>query len=276
MNREPALERQQVYLDAMGIQRWLPRQALTNASHSADWVAEFVWPPSNADHATPSQVASSSLDSPIPNAPQGSNHQQATQARAEALAEWVMDESSASEKDKTPAQAPEPPSSSEEAKPIPERFRDPRYVLAFCCADDLLIVDSLPLHAKDGLSGSYKKLMSGIARAMNVTLKPDRIKVLRWPAFEGKAANKSGEEAQKSVRRQLELVVKTHAVQRVLILGEPASQWLLEQDQSLEAMRGLTFSLRAGVKTRVSYSLNHMLKLPEFKADCWRDLQALL
>ena len=301
------LQQQQVYLHAMGIQRWLPRQPLANAAESADWAADFVWPqqevlvestqssqPSSAQsstayQATHSQTAHAKTTHPKMTQESRSDavsHSQATkasqQSRAAALASLALDESGKNEAVSGKVESTQiNPSTPEieleiEQAALPERYLQPRYSLAFVSAGDLLIVDSLPPHAKNAMTSSYRKLLQGICRALAADFNAETIKLCQWPVFSGPNVNQSGEEAQNAVRRQLEVSLKQHPVKRILLLGEPAAQWLLEQDQSLESMRGLTFSLRSGVKTQVSYSVMHMLKLPEFKADCWRDLQPLL
>ncbi|WP_151670506.1 hypothetical protein [Nitrincola schmidtii] len=281
------LEQQQTYLQAMGIQRWLPRQVLTHAPASAAWVAEFVWPPKEVVDVDQPSVDESSMTASvnpqtniIDRPPRTLNTDAIQSSRQAALSNMVIDEPSVS----FPAKAAPvsdtavivDESSAVEEVPLPERFKNPRYSLAFIPAGDLLVIDSLPPHARDAINPAYKKLLIGVCRSIGAEVNLEAIDTHLWPAFAGSHLNQGGEEAQNSVRRQLAVALKTHPIKRILLLGEPAAQWLLEQDQSLEAMRGLTFSLRSGVKTQVSYSLMHMLKLPEFKADCWRDLQALL
>lgn len=254
------LHQQQYYLQTMGIQCWLPRQRLAHAAKSADWVAELVWP-----------IADTPVERNVPNACEPSHPRlSAAPTVSRVMPQVDLEPAPAAEVSRVEA------SEVVDETPLPERFKQPRYALAFISAGDLLLVDSLPPHAKQGAGPAYYKLLQGICRALAVEFTLERFKVIAWPVFSGPHANQSGEEAQNAVRRQLELSLAQQPVKRILLLGEPAAQWLLEQDQSLEAMRGLTFSLRSGVKTQVSYSLTHMLKLPEFKADCWCDLQPLL
>ncbi|KGK41859.1 hypothetical protein LH51_11745 [Nitrincola sp. A-D6] len=155
-------------------------------------------------------------------------------------------------------------------------MKKPQFSLSFTPAGDLLVVDSLPPHAREAVGPEYQRLLAALCRAMGAEVQLDAMRLHHWPMFASSSLNQGGDEAQRAVRRQLDVMLKKHPARRVLLLGEPAAQWLLEQDHSLEDMRGLTFTLRAGVSAVTSYSLMHMLKLPEFKADCWRDLQPLL
>lgn len=323
MSTPSALERvqqQQSYLQAMGVQRWLPRQPLDHAPVPAEWVKHFVWPipdalavkaiavkeiavekiavkeladkemagypPKLEGHAA-DRTSENRLPEKSPSVDKSAHNRAAvvprrvegrSQSRQEALASMSMDDPSAKQV-KTEQVAVTPEMSSalpDTSAPIPERMRHPQYSLAFVPAGDLLVIDSVPPHGRDVLSAAYKKLVQGICRAVGAEADVESIHQHHWPVFVGSHLDQGGEEAQRAVRRQLDVSLRSYPIQRILLLGEPAAQWLLEQDQSLEAMRGITFTLRSGVKTQVSYSISHMLKLPEFKADCWRDLQPFL
>lgn len=271
------IQRQQAYLQAMGIQRWLPCQLLPNAPVSADWVADFVWPAdkqeavqdvSHVSTPTPAMSVSAEVPSAQVNRP-------ASQRSREAALAQLSIEDTGSKPNSVPV---DPVEETPDLQPVamPERMRNPRFSLVFVKADDLLVVDSLPPHADTAINSAYLKLLNGLCRALNTQVRKESVHPFHWPPFAGTPLTPSGEEAQISVRRQLDVCLEGSTVTRILLLGEPAAQWLLQQDQTLESMRGLTFSLRSGVRTQVSYSISHMLKLPEFKADCWRDLQPLL
>lgn len=272
------VQQQQVYLEAMGIQRWLPRRAIAAAPAPAAWVAEFVWPPAAGDEASqPLSVARSSVATETPVMPSAERQR----SRQDALASLKLDDS-LSVSGATHKVEPKIPAAEVDTQvaetPVeqPQRFLDPAFSLVFVPAGDLLLIDSLPPHAREAVNPAYRKLLSGVCRALGNAAQLDAMRLHHWPVFAGSSLNQGGEEAQRAVRRQLEVMFKAYPARRILLLGEPAAQWLLEQDQPLEAMRGLTFSLRTGVTTVVSYSITHMLKLPEFKVDCWQDLQTLL
>ena len=279
-----AVNLQQDYLHAMGICRWLPRESLPHAPVSAEWVNDFVWPQPDLSHpregvatetATPAAGPSvASSVAPSKAMPQHSADNAAS--RQHALAALQMDDvkTSAAPVAKASTESSPPVELAEE--PLAERMKQPLFSLSFTPAGDLLIVDSLPPHAREAVGPEYQRLLAALCRAMGCEVQLDAMRLHHWPMFASSSLNQGGDEAQRAVRRQLDLMLKKHPARRVLLLGEPAAQWLLEQDHSLEAMRGLTFTLRAGVSAVTSYSLMHMLKLPEFKADCWRDLQPLL
>lgn len=271
---------QQDYLHAMGICRWLPREPLAHAPESAEWVSDFVWPQldqsSPREAATDTEVpASGPSVAPSKVMPQHSADNAAS--RQQALAALQMDDVQTRAAPVAKASIVEalPPVEVAE-QPLAERMKQPQFSLSFTPAGDLLVVDSLPPHARDAVGPEYQRLLAALCRAMGVEVQLDAMRLHHWPMFASSSLNQGGEEAQRGVRRQLDLMLGQHPARRVLLLGEPAAQWLLEQDHSLEDMRGLTFTLRAGVSAVTSYSLMHMLKLPEFKADCWRDLQPLL
>ncbi len=275
-----AINRQQDYLHAMGICRWLPRQPLAHAPVSAEWVSDFVWPQPGLS-SSPASSATDTAASVVPSmAPSSAPPQQrsadSTASRRHALAALQLDDAKPGVT--AVAKASVEPSSPVEVAEVPlsERMKQPQFSLSFTPAGDLLVVDSLPPHARETVGPEYQRLLAALCRAMDCEVQPDAMRLHHWPMFASSSLNQGGDEAQRAVRRQLDLMLKKHSARRVLLLGELAAQWLLEQDHSLEAMRGLTFTLRAGVAAVTSYSLTHMLKLPEFKADCWRDLQPLL
>jgi hypothetical protein len=274
-----AVNLQQDYLHAMGISRWLPREPLAHAPVSAEWVDGFVWPQPDLSRASVAAVADTAAPVATPSiaAPQHSADNAAS--RQQALAALQMD-------DVKTGTAPAPKAGVESSPlaeaaevvetPLAERMKQPQFSLSFTPAGDLLVVDSLPPHAREAVGPEYQRLLAALCRAMGAEVQLDAMCLHHWPMFASSSLNQGGDEAQRAVRRQLDVMLKKYPARRVLLLGEPAAQWLLEQDHSLEDMRGLTFTLRAGVSAVTSYSLMHMLKLPEFKADCWRDLQPLL
>lgn len=274
-----AVNLQQDYLQAMGICRWLPREPLAHAPVSAEWVSGFIWPQS--DLSTPSVPTTIESAAPVASlsvvAPQRSAVNAAS--RQHALAALQLDEAKARSVPATKASVAAPPPIEADVvaeAPLAERMKQAQFSLSFTPAGDLLVVDSLPPHAREAVGPEYQRLLAALCRALGAEAQLEAMRLHHWPMFAASSLNQGGEEAQRAVRRQLDVMLKKYPARRVLLLGEPAAQWLLEQDHSLEDMRGLTFTLRAGVSAVTSYSLMHMLKLPEFKADCWRDLQPLL
>lgn len=278
-----AINLQQDYLHAMGIRRWLPREPLPHAPVSAEWVNDFVWPQTDVSNsrepATPATAAATPAARPslAPHKVTPQHSADNAASRQHALATLQMDDVQTRVTPAAKASIVEASPPAEVAEePLAERMKQPQFSLSFTPAGDLLVVDSLPPHARDAIGPEYQRLLGAVCRAMGAEVQLDAMRLHHWPAFASSSLNQGGDEAQRAVRRQLDRMLQQHPARRVLLLGEPAAQWLLEQDHALEDMRGLTFTLRVGVSAVTSYSLMHMLKLPEFKADCWRDVQPLL
>lgn len=285
--------RQQAYLQAMGIDRWLPRQVLPGAAASASWVADFVWPAAAEDTLADEVFTEAPNLSPDASLMHRSAQPQARvgevagvvarigsgeEARVSALASVSADAPS--------VERPQASNSVVALEPIAAVTTGseltlalpPRFSLVWVSLGDLLWIDSLPQHARRGFSSAHLRLLQGLSRAMGVTEKVADATPIRhdWPAFAGSALDQSAPEALKSVRRRLERQLEFKPARGVILCGEAAAQWVLERDEGLSALRGLVFHLRPGVRALATYSLTEMLQLPEMiKPDVWKDLQAL-
>jgi len=284
-----ALEQQRhQYLDAMGIASWLPRVDLPGAAPSADWVFAFRTGqasieavedgesafgadfPAELDHTAGQsalrQLAGLAADT-------GRVARADAQIKPTATAEQAVAVKSplslSQAQDAVVADAPS------NILPVNSRVEPPpRFRLAFIKAGDMLIVDALPPHARQGFSPMHQRLLQRIAEAMGVSDQQGLPQFLSWPMLASKTLNQGPEEARRSVERLLSYQL-TPDITRVLLLGEPAARWVLAREEPLEQLRGLPFTLKPGVRVVASHSLSELLQLPEYKADLWRDLQPL-
>lgn len=286
------------YLQALGVQSWLPRGALPYAAPSAPWVEAFTWPPTerfeqwgDAFDDTPAEAAATEQQAapvtPAVNAPRGVSR------ALESLQGIFAPEGTSSQK--VPALAQTPPVSSETTSPVSaldmsyqpervaplqnplaERYPEPQFSLVLIKLGELLIVDSLPPQGRQSFSPAHIRFVSALARSLGVQGYEINPILHHWPAFVGSALNQGPDEALRSVRRQLGNLLKSQEIKRVLLLGEASAQWILEQPEPLDSLRGLRFSLRAGVAAVSSHSVTALLRIPELKAELWADLQPLL
>lgn len=158
----------------------------------------------------------------------------------------------------------------EVAEPIP------RVKLAFVVAGDLLIVDSLPPAGRQGFGPSHQRLLQGIVRALGVSEAPSDAALLPWPQFAGTTLNQGPRELGVAVRRKLQYTLELCRIRRALLLGQSAARWLSGRDDPLSALRGTSFELEPELPCVISASLTEALRLPEVKAEIWRDIQPLL
>ncbi|WP_151704073.1 hypothetical protein [Nitrincola alkalilacustris] len=288
-----ALEQQRhQYLDAMGIASWLPRVDLPGAAPSADWV--FAFRTGQVAIEALEAAGESAFDADSPVEVDHTTGQNALRQLAGLAAGAGSDKASRPDKQLKPATTPvvqeeilktplpssqvqdavvaDPPSST---SPANNRVQPPpRFRLAFIKAGDMLVVDALPPHARQGFSPLHQRLLQRIVQALNVSDQQGLPQFLSWPMLASKTLNQGPDEARRSVERLLGYQL-TPEISRVLLLGEPAARWVLARDEPLDQLRGLSFTLKPGVKVVASHSLSELLQLPEYKADLWRDLQPL-
>ncbi|GGC08270.1 hypothetical protein GCM10011352_38280 [Marinobacterium zhoushanense] len=274
------------YLEAIGISSWLPRARLPGAAPSDPWVERFHYPLAEegdgfADFAD-AEIEQPSVDTPAakdttlgPEVVSAAAQTARSQARASIAP--LIDSGQPTQTPVTTAAAraevvEQPSAPVRRGPPV----QAPRVKLAFVLAGDLLIVDSLPPAARLGFSAQHQKLLSGIARALGVTEPASDAALLSWPVLAGATLDQGPQELAKAVRRKLELTLALRSVKRAVLLGESAAQWVLEREETLDALRGIRFTLRPELHCIASVSLSQALQLPELKAELWRDLQPLL
>lgn len=165
---------------------------------------------------------------------------------------------------------PEPVASTEQAP----------FKLAFMSYGDCLVVDSLPPQSRQGGTQAdphHQILLDKILRSIQLQGGSCAgYYTLPWPMFASKSLDQGAEQAQLTVQHKLDKALQKQPVKTVLLLGEAASQMVLERREPLDQLRGMLFSLRSDVKTLATASLTEMMTLPGCKRDVWRDLQPLL
>ncbi len=274
------------WLEAIGIDSWLPRAPLPGAATSPDWVEAFRYP-ENGDQRPPAGGVGEGAD--LSQAPSRSARPAGSRIDTAALLGEPKRGGSPAPAAPGPAvRSPieRGPSSTEgasagrqpsaaparAAKPGPA----PRFKLAFLVRGDLLIVDSLPPHQPDGFSRQHRRLLQGITNALGLPAEAELSVpfMLPWPMLAGRTLNQGPDEARKAVQRKLNntLAFKPE-IQQVLLLGEAASRWVAEQDGGFDALQGRVLELGKGRRALVTLSLSELLRLPERKAEVWRDLQ---
>lgn len=275
------------WLAAIGIDSWLPRAPLPGAAPSPDWVATFC--SAEADVERPNESEAS-----IPGAPSSAQARRPAGSRIDTAALLAEPRRAAAP---APAPAPVPPGPAErsptersptprtasvvDAQPVaPQRAARPgpapRFKLAWLVRGDLLIVDSLPPHQPEGFSRAHRRLLEGITTALGIAADEALSApfMLPWPMLAGKTLNQGANEARAAVKRKLENTLAFNpGICQLLLLGEAAGVWVTEQEGGLDALQGKVLALGEGRQALVTLSLSELLRLPERKAEVWRDLQ---
>lgn len=267
------------YLHALGITSWLPRTPLPGAAPSAAWVDRFCWPeveePLEEAFEAPDPEESVAATVTAQRAPRAAAHAGAEAARA------ALGQTESPAPAPPPAEAPLQPRAVAARSDIEEGAAEvaepiPRVKLAFVVAGDLLIVDSLPPAGRQGFGPAHQRLLQGIVRALGVSEAPSDAALLPWPQFAGTTLNQGPRELGVAVRRKLQYTLELCRIRRALLLGQSAARWLSGRDEPLSALRGAPFELEPDLPCVASASLTEALRLPEVKAEIWRDIQPLL
>lgn len=275
------------YLEALGISSWLPRTPLPGAAPSADWVWDFSYPapdiPFPATGASVSGVPAAAQPVADPAAARAALAR-SLGAFSEAPAkpeskkpDVVAAKSALNSETAAPAGAEVSASAVDEVAPAASSRPQPKFKLAFVRYGDLLVVDSLPTQSRQGFSDQHQRLVSAIVRS----LPGDRTQqgapfMLPWPMFASPTLSQGYDEALTTVQHKLDRMLEGQEVRSVLLMGDSAAQMCLERDETLDELRGILFTLRAGVKVIATHSLSEALQLPGIKKTIWLDLQPLI
>ncbi len=278
------------WLEAIGIDSWLPRAPLPGAAASPDWVEAFSYPEaetswqgeggfdegdtqSSPRPARPRIDTAALLDEPKRAAPPVS--------AARGSAARSLTERSPTERSPTSLEgAPVKPHAAATDSVTPVRAARsepaPRFKLAWLVRADLLIVDSLPPHQPEGFSRAHRRLLQGMTRALGMTAEQELSApfMLPWPMLAGKTLNQGPDEAHKAVQRKLHNTLTFNPeIRQVLLLGEAAGYWVGGLTDRSDALQGKVLELENGRQALMTLSLSELLRLPERKAEVWRDLQ---
>ena len=258
------------YLKQLGIEQWVPRQPLPSAAPSPEWVFRFVHPGELLE-----DVAAPDLEPVGPSAakkhPQPEPH---AEQRAIAHIHEALEDSVASKSGTVAlkAAAPEAPKTESAAKaPVVS----PKFRFAFAKSDRTLFVDQLPVQGSLGFSQHHSRLLAGIARAIGDD--PQQLSMptlVQWPLLAGKTLNQGPEEAFKNVQRQLQWMLKSEGVQRMVLFGESLPTWVVDLSMSADLSQGVHPNWN--LPYVCTASLTQALQLPELKRQIWNDLQPLL
>jgi len=266
------------WLNAIGIDSWLPRAPLPGAAPSADWVAAFHYAESGRAGAQesgsqePPVVAAAQPSVPKPSRPAAARIDTAALLDAPKRASAPAAEAAAVRQPlraSAPAATPARPAQQEEA---------PRFKLAYLVRGDLLIIDSLPPHQPEGFSRQHKRLLQGITSALGLTAEQELSApfMLPWPMLASKTLDQGPAEARRAVQHKLQRTLAfTPAIKHILLMGETAARWVVEPPAGADYVQGQRLTLGDGRQMLMTLSLSELLRLPERKAEVWRDIQPL-
>lgn len=272
---------QAAYLDQLGIQQWMPRQILPAAKPSPDWVYRFAHPADllgddeevmqalapqahkpvepHAERRAITQIGEALEVSAPDEAEVGSSN-----IRRAAVAELTADESS-----KEPQTSP--------TTSVKRSFEPaPRYKIVMARAGRLLLIDNLPIRAREGFSNKHKRLLAGIVQALGESPQSITLPItLEWPMLAGKTLDQGPHEARKHVQRQLSFMQKESGLETVILFGEGLANWVV--GEGVDETHGQLLPLQqSGLDYLTTQSLSQALNMPGAKQQIWSDLQPLV
>lgn len=265
------------YLDAMGISSWLPCASLAGAKPSPDWVDDFQYPapdiPFQSANSPPQQsagVAPVSRKSSPESMQQGMSEARAALGLVSEEAPKPVANSVATDEASTDTEmVPEPDVVQQQ-----ETEEAPVFKLVFQRIGSVLIVDSLPPQGGN-FANNYQQLAAAIVAALGRSGAAEAAFMLPWPMFASKTLDQGYKQALSAVQHKLSKELKAEEVQTVLLFGEAAAQMVMDRKESLEELKGISFTIKSGVKAIATYSLTEAMQLPGIKRQIWFDLKSL-
>lgn len=265
------------WLEAIGIDSWLPRQPLPGAAPPADWVADFCYPQDDtaADYAE--YEASTEQVTPSKAKPDAAGAARAPRSGGIDTEALLGDLDAKGKPKPVPKPAPVADvtdsasvSAAAEQKPVEPA---PHFKLAYLVRGDLLIVDSMPPHHREGFSRQHKRLLYGITSALGLTAEQELSDpaMLPWPMLASKTLDQGPTEARLAVEHKLKRTLEFRpGITRILLLGDAAMHWVTGEPFKQGELPPLS-----GCRCAASISLSELLRLPERKAELWQDIQPL-
>ena len=283
------IQRQQ-YLEAMGIDTYMPRWILPSAAVPLSCAPVLPRSEQGLQASEPAaQPRVQSPDVPQVAAPAPAANvvatevvDSATQAPAKSA---PIDVLASIESPSEPAKKSAPVS----AKSILENLDaetkrpDPRFALSLWRVnDDVMVVDSR--HAE--LALPTEPLLRNILAALGFASQPlPKAEVLRWPMFENSYEPQGQEIARETLQAMPEGMLEARPGKYLLLMGSEACHYLLGSEQlgegfdpqvSLDKHLGQSFALDALSATAIVVpSLSDLLQQPLLKRGAWRAIQPL-
>jgi len=273
------------YLDALGIDSFMPRRILPNAP-----ALRLCVPVTSGAAATSLETVSAAQGASPIAASQAGTPASVVQPAPEPQASPAVDAVAAIEPvpaKVTPAVLEQVAAVTEQVQAEPKMSKavvpTPRFSLSLWqVGEQLLVIDSRqPQQALP-----TESLLSNILLALDFPAGPlPSAHVVRWPIMENRFETQGADEARGMLSALIAARLETQPAKHLLLMGEEACHYILPSDeladtqaQSLSQLQGRLLTvpeLAAGLPVIVLPSLTAMLQEPELKAITWQAIQPL-
>ena len=253
----------QDYLDAMGIQTWFPRTVLPNALAHRDF--DFPETTEESDEAPELSAREAMLVLGLP------EHQEPPEPApvAPARPTLVVTPESAG------AEAPTTPRKNKPA-PATSQFR----LVTLAPDDECLVIAEMPHSGLNQFSRFHMRLLTDILRSIQYSSRPDMsVNEFVWPLGNMGLIGQMDQDDQSAADAVCAYLSNQFGLARrklVLLFGPAAARFVIDPERSFEELKGVQPGLHAEQHFAVSHGLNELMKLPNLKADVWKDLKPLL
>lgn len=257
----------QDYLDAMGIQTWFPRTVLPNAlAHRNFDFPEAVSEPEEAQELT-AREAMLALGLP--------EHLEQPEPVPGPPVRPTLVTTPAKQPEK---QASKAPATVKKDKPAPatSKFR----LVTLTPNDECLVIAEMPHSGLNQFTRFHMRLLNDILRAIRHTSQPDLpTSEFVWPLGNAGLIGQMDQDDHAATDAVCAYLSNQFGLARrklVLLFGPAAARFVIDPERSFEELRGVQPGMHAEQRFAVSHGLNELMKLPNLKAEAWKDLKALL
>lgn len=278
------------YLDALGIDSFMPRRILPNAPalRLCEPVSSHTAAPATAPAAQDSIAAAQGASATVSTAAISTATVQTTPVDAVPSAQsQAVPAVESSPARVAPAVLEQVAAVTEQVQTEPKASKvvvpTPRFSLSLWqVSEQLLVIDSRqPQQALP-----TESLLSNILLALGFPAGPlPSAHVVRWPIMENRFESQGADEARGMLSALISARLETQPAKHVLLMGEEACHYILPgaeladtQAESLSKLQGRLLTvpeLADGVPVIVVPSLTAMLQEPELKAITWQAIQPL-
>lgn len=287
-------QQRQEYLQAMGITSWYSRYSLAHALPSNPLLWTDVSTSSinqiEADDTkrVDFQEAGSSAATSLPNlhgflhTPKCSKEKRSLQNQATVLSQQLKsvintDESPSQDlKNNQQVESKNKATDVSSVQPVRSRQPVPTFRLAVCTCQDALIITDLPYSSREGFTKQHQSLLMNILAALNWSVSLKDINIFSWPFTHQQMIDQHRQIALDALSRYLDCHYDYNNHTNILLLGRDAAEFTLNADKPFEQLRGKQKANNDKQRIVVTYSIDELLKIPQYKRETWADLVTLV